>query len=56
MTPPFRYRLSDREKDALLSEQATLIERQAARIAELEMQLAALKQMVSERSRQRGTT
>ena len=36
MTPPFRYRLSDREKDALLSEQAALIERQAARIAELE--------------------
>lgn len=29
MTPPYRYRLSDREKDALLSEQA-------ARIAELE--------------------
>jgi transposase len=36
MTPPFRYRLSDREKDALLTEQAALIERQAARIAELE--------------------
>jgi transposase len=36
MTPPFRYRLSEREKDALLSEQAVLIERQAARIAELE--------------------
>src|SRR5512134_1490400 len=28
--------LSDREKDALLTEQAALIERQAARIAELE--------------------
>jgi transposase len=36
MTTPFRYRLSDREKDALLSEQAALIEREAARIAELE--------------------
>jgi len=40
MTPPFRYRLSDREKDALLSEQAALIERQAARIVELEGLLA----------------
>jgi transposase len=40
MTPPFRYRLSDREKDTLLSEQAALIERQAARIAELEALLA----------------
>jgi transposase len=43
MTPPFRYRLSDREKDALLSEQAALIERQAARIAELEALLAKPK-------------
>lgn len=40
MTPPFRYRLSDREKDALLTEQAALIERLAARIAELEALLA----------------
>lgn len=40
MAPPFRYRLSDREKDALLSEQSALIERQAARIAELEALLA----------------
>ena len=40
MTPPFRYRLSDREKDALLTEQAALIERQAARMAELEALLA----------------
>lgn len=40
MTPPFRYRLSDREKDALLTEQAALIERQAARIMELEGLLA----------------
>ncbi len=40
MTPPFRYRLSDREKDALLSEQAALIERQTARIAELGALLA----------------
>src|SRR5512143_1512551 len=40
MAPPFRYRLSDREKDALLAEQAALIERQAARIAELEALLA----------------
>ncbi len=43
MTPPFRYRLRDREKDALLSEQAAVIERQAARIAELEALLAQPK-------------
>jgi len=43
MTPPFRFRLSDREKDALLVEQAALIERQAARIAELEALLAQPK-------------
>jgi transposase len=43
MTLPFRYRLSDREKDALLSEQGVLIERQAARIAELEALLARPK-------------
>ena len=36
MTVPPRYRLSDAEKDALLFEQAALIERLAARIAELE--------------------
>jgi transposase len=40
MTSPFRYRLSDREKDALLTEQAALIERLAARVAELEALLA----------------
>ena len=43
MTLPFRYRLSDREKDALLTKQAALIERQAARIAELEALLAKPK-------------
>lgn len=36
MTVPPRYRLSEAEKDALLAEQAALIERMAARIAELE--------------------
>ena len=36
MSVPPRYRLSDAEKDALLFEQAALIERLAARIAELE--------------------
>ena len=36
MTLPPRYRLSEAEKDALLLEQAALIERMAARIAELE--------------------
>ncbi|QLH39507.1 MAG: hypothetical protein HWD60_11875 [Defluviicoccus sp.] len=43
MAPLFRYRLSDDEKDALLCEQAALIERQAARIAELEALLARPK-------------
>jgi transposase len=43
MTQPFRYRLSDREKDALLSEQAALIERLAARVKELEALLAKPK-------------
>jgi transposase len=43
MTPPFRYRLSDREKDALLSEQAALIEQLAARVKELEALLAKPK-------------
>jgi transposase len=43
MAPPFCYRLSDREKDALLSEQAALIERLAARVKELEALLAKPK-------------
>ena len=43
MTPRFRYRLSSREKDALLTEQAALIEHQAARIAALEAELAKPK-------------
>ena len=36
MTVPPRYRLSEAEKDALLLEQAALIERLATRVAELE--------------------
>jgi transposase len=36
MDKPPRYRLSEAEKDALLLEQAALIERLAARVAELE--------------------
>ena len=36
MKPPFRYRLSEAEKDALLIEQSVLIERLTARISELE--------------------
>jgi transposase len=36
MKLPFRFRLSEAEKDALLMQQAALIERMAARIAELE--------------------
>lgn len=43
MAPPFRYRLSDQEKDALLAEQAALIERLAARVKELEALLAKPK-------------
>ncbi len=43
MALPFRYRLSDREKDALLAEQAALIERLAARVKELEALLAKPK-------------
>jgi transposase len=43
MPPPFRYRLSEREKDALLIEQAALIERLAARVKELEALLAKPK-------------
>jgi len=43
MTVPPRYRLSDAEKDALLIEQAALIERLAARVAELEALLAKPK-------------
>ena len=43
MTVPPRYRLSDAEKDALLLEQAALIERLAARVAELEALLGKPK-------------
>lgn len=43
MTKGPRYLLSDSEKDALLDEQAALIEAQAARIAELEARLSAPK-------------
>lgn len=40
---PIRYRLSDADKDALLMEQAALIERMAERISELEAALAKPK-------------
>lgn len=43
MERPIRYRLSDAQKDALLNDQATLIEAQAARIKELEAALSAPK-------------
>lgn len=47
MKLPPRYRLSDAEKDALLLEQAALIERMAARIADLEAALAKPKKTSS---------
>ncbi|WP_040567069.1 IS66 family transposase, partial [Magnetospirillum molischianum] len=47
MKSPIRYRLSDADKDALLLEQAALIERQAARIAELEAALGKPKKTSS---------
>lgn len=47
MRIPFRYRLSDAEKDALLNDQAALIERMAARIAELEAALSKPKKTSS---------
>jgi hypothetical protein len=47
MNRPPRYRLSDAEKDALLEEQAALILRLAARVAELEAALARPKKASS---------
>ncbi|HLO76815.1 MAG TPA: DUF6444 domain-containing protein, partial [Magnetospirillum sp.] len=47
MKLPTRYRLSDAEKDALLLEQAALIERMAARIAALEAAMAKPKKISS---------
>jgi transposase len=47
MNRPPRYRLTDAEKDALLEEQAALIERMAVRIAELEAALAKPKKTSS---------
>jgi transposase len=43
MTQRSRYRLSDAEKDALLNDQAALIEAQAARIKDLEARLSSPK-------------
>ena len=47
MNRPPRYRLTDAEKDALLDEQAALIDRMAARIAELEAALIKPKKTSS---------
>ncbi len=47
MKLPIRYRLTEAEKDALLMEQAALIERMAARIAELEAALTKPKKTSS---------
>jgi len=47
MKIPVRYRLSDAEKDALLMEQAALIERMAARISELEAAIGKPKKTSS---------
>ena len=46
MTPPFRYRLSEKEKDALLTEQAALIDRLAARVQELDARVAELEALL----------
>jgi len=46
MKLPPRYRLSEAEKDALLLEQAALIERMATRIATLEAALAKTEEDV----------
>ncbi|MGZ0189265.1 MAG: IS66 family transposase, partial [Alphaproteobacteria bacterium] len=43
MAQHLRYRLSNAEKDALLSDQAVLIDAQAARIRELEAKLLSPK-------------
>jgi len=43
MSRPLRYRLSDAEKDALLQQQAALIEQQAVAIAALRRQVAELQ-------------
>ena len=47
MTPPFRYRLSEREKDALLTEQAALIDRLMARVQALDARVAELEALLA---------
>lgn len=43
MRAPFRYQLSDAEKDALLRDQAALIEAQAAMLADLQRRISELE-------------
>lgn len=47
MAPPFRYRLSDADKDALLNEQSTLIDRQASMISDQKQRIAELEAALS---------
>ena len=47
MAPPFRYRLSDADKDALLNEQSTLIDRQASMITDQKHRIAELEAALS---------
>ncbi len=47
MTLPFRYRLSEREKDALLTEQAALIDRLMARVQALDARVAELEALLA---------
>ena len=53
MTRPLRYRLTDSEKDALLHQQAALLERQAGVIETLMARIAALE---AERTKPRKTS
>ena len=52
MTQPPRYNLSDADKDALLAQQAEMIERLVARIGELEALVGKPRKTSRNRKRQ----